>query len=88
MKMLKSYLRQLLEKENIIVYDYFLEQEDGNTYSKFSSLEEAGDAHGVPHQIIITPESLKNGIILIRDREVRIIHHILWAGLGLFRGRI
>jgi len=36
---------------------------------QFSSLEEAGDAHGVPHQIIITPNSLKNGIVLIRDRE-------------------
>ena len=87
MKLLKSYLRQLLEKENIILYDYFLEQEDGNTYSKFSSLEEAGDAHGVPHQIIITPESLKNGIVLIRDREVRIIYHTLLTDLGLFRGQ-
>ena len=71
MKLLKSYLRQLLEKENIIVYDYFNEDSAGNQYSKFSSLEEAGDAHGVPHQIIITPDSLKNGIVLIRDREVR-----------------
>ena len=70
MKLLKSYLRQLLERENIAMYDYFNEKEKNKEISQFSSLEEAGDAHGVPHQIIITPNSLKNGIVLIRDREV------------------
>ena len=75
MTMLKSYLRQLLEKDNILVYDYTNDKENTDNLCQFSSPDEAGDSYGVPHQIIITPDSLKDGIVLIRDREVSIYYN-------------
>jgi len=71
MKMLSTYLTLLLEREKIDVFDP-KKQTDKCAKTRgeqFFNAYEAADAFGVPHLIVITPESLKDGVVSIRDRE-------------------
>ena len=72
MGMLKSYLQQLLEKHNIKVFDYKTIK-NVQHQKKFFNDYEAADAFGVPHLIVITSDSLKDGVVNIRDREVSVV---------------
>ena len=68
LNMLKSYLQQLLENENIKIFDY--QSIKNEQQHKFFNDYEAADAFGVPYLIVLTSDSLKDGVVNIRDREV------------------
>ena len=70
MNMLKRYLQQLLDKSNITAFDNSVSTVEAGNQKKFFNDYEAADAYGVPHLIVITSDSLKDGVINIRDREV------------------
>ena len=70
MNMLKRYLQQILDKSNITAFDSSLSTMVAANQKKFFNDYEAADAYGVPHLIVITSDSLKDGVINIRDREV------------------
>ena len=73
MNMLKCYLQKVLDKNEVNVFDYEKLKRKLNDPPDFFNDYEAADAYGVPHLIVITSDSLKDGVIHIRDREVRII---------------
>ena len=65
MTKLKQYLMLLLRNKSVRVFGP--DKKEGNFFNEY----EAADAYGVPYLIVITAESLKDGIVNIRDREVR-----------------
>ena len=77
MSLLKRYLQQLLEREKIEVFDENTQRTLSEKQAKFFNDYEAADAFGVPHLIVITADSLKDGIVNIRDREVSMICNCL-----------
>ena len=71
MNMLKCYLQKLLDKNEVKVFDYGNVKNKLDDPTNFFNDYEAADAYGVPHLIVITSDSLKDGVVHIRDREVR-----------------
>ena len=72
MNMLKCYIQKLLDKNEVNVFDYGKLKNKLDNSTNFFNDYEAADAYGVPHLIVITSDSLKDGVVHIRDREVRI----------------
>ena len=63
----------MLDKNEVNVFDYEKLKHKLSNAPDFFNDYEAADAYGVPHLIVITSDSLKDGVIHIRDREVRIV---------------
>lgn len=76
MNMLKYYLQQVLDKNEVNVFDYTKLRNNIDDPTDFFNDYEAADAYGVPHLIVITSESLKDGVVHIRDRETTCFEQI------------